>query len=269
LEPGYDASIQLGPHHDASAASPASHHDNETSDDLRSLYDPTLGHRRDAEDNDSLETYNGPDLWVRAKVPEGVHCLSLYFLNNDAHTTGGSKYRDFDVQILSDDGDDGKVQAGTPLARTRVTDFWGGVYKQFMVRGPASYVVRIGRNRSFATRLQGVFLDRVTGDAPDNPGQLPGFDTAPYGPPDEPDDYHPTPLTDAAVNFWSQLDDGLSLRGAIALQMPFRIWCYRAAIAGQAPAAVLERWRWQISIWTGDDRKNFDDAMKAAHDAAK
>ena len=33
------------------------------------------------------------------------------------------------------------------------------------------------------TRLQAVFLDRVTGDLPDVPGQLPGFDTTPYEPP--------------------------------------------------------------------------------------
>ena len=50
--------------------------------------------------------------------------------------------------------------------------------------------------------------------------------------------------------------------------MPLHIWCYRAAVAGQAPAAILERFRWEISIWTPDDRKKFDDAMKAAHDAA-
>ena len=39
--------------------------------------------------------------------------------------------------------------------------------------------------------------------------------------------------------------------------------------AGQAPAAILERFRWEISIWTPDDRKKFDDAMKAARDAAR
>ena len=288
LMPGYEVSIQLSPHNkkdfndtsDSKPALPFRSHENETSDDLRSLYDPTLGHRRDAEDDDGStktdvypESYNGPDLWVRAKVPDGVHCLSLYFQNNDAHNAGGSKYRDYNLDVFPDQQPDSKVQAaiesGEPLARTRVTDFWGGVYKQFLVCGPAGFVVRIGRNRSFGTRLQAVFLDRVTGDVPDNPGQLPGFDSAPYLPPDEPTDYHPTPLTDAAVNLWSQLDDALSLRGAINLQMPFRIWCYRAAIAGHAPAEILERWRWQISIWTPDDRKKFDDAMKAAHNAAR
>jgi hypothetical protein len=276
LQPDYKVSIEVGPHHEASAAGPVWYHANDSSDDLRSLYDPLLGHRRDAEENDFSydtktypESYDGPDLWVRASVPQGVHCLSLYFLNNDAHTRGGTKYRDYDVTVLSGEDDPGKVQAETPLARTRVTDFWGGVYKQFLVCGPADFVVRIGRNRSFVTKLQAVFLDRVSPEPTDPPARLPGFDAAPYDPPDQPTDFNPSPLTDAAVNLWGQLDDGLALRGAIPLQMPLHIWCYRAAVASQAPDAILERFRWEISVWTPEDRKKFDDAMKAAHDAAR
>jgi hypothetical protein len=276
LLPGYEVSIQLGPHHEASTTGPAWHHDNDTSEDLGSLYDPTLGHRRDAEENDASydaktypESYDGPDLWVKVKAPEGVHCLSLYFLNNDAHRTGDNKYRDYDVQVLTNEANAEKVQASQPLSRTRVTDFWGGVYKQFLIRGPASYVVRIGRNRSHATRLHGVFLDPVTVVPPENPGVLPGFEASTYEMPEMPTDVQLLPLAQAAVSLWSQLDDGLALRGAVTLQMPFRIWCYRAAMAGLAPPIILERWRWQISIWTPEDRKNFDEAMKAAHDAAK
>ena len=275
LIPGFSVHLQLGPHHVASAAGPVWYHDNLTSDDLRSLYDPTLGHRRDAEENDVSydtktypETYDGPGLWVRLKVPEGVNCLSLYFLNNDAHAGGPNKYRDYDVALLNDNGaGDEALAAQTPLARTRVTDFWGGVYKQFLVCGPADFVVRIGRNRSFVTKLQGVFLDPVTGAPPI--AQLPGFDNSPYGPPKAPADYHPNPLADAAINLWGELDDALSLRGAIPLQMPLRVWCYRAATAAQAPPSILEVWRWQISVWTPEDRKNFDAAVKAAHDAAQ
>jgi hypothetical protein len=276
LQPGYEVRLQVGPHHEENAVGPVSYHDDETSDDLRSLYDPTLGHRRDAQENDFSEntkiypeTYNGPDLWVRVKVPDGVHCVSLYFVNNDAHTNSESKYRDYDVQIVPGYPDDDKAAAATPLARTRVTDFWGGVYKQFLVCGPASYVVRIGRNRSYGTRLQGVFLDPVTNDLTETPGQLPGFAAAPYSVPAEPEDYHPTPLTDAAVTLWNRLDDSLGLRGAIPFQMPLRIWCYRAAIAGGAPAELLERWRWQIAIWKPEDRRKFDGAMKAAFGALK
>jgi hypothetical protein len=296
LQPGYDVSIQVGPHHETNAAGPISYHDNDTSDDLRSLYDPTVGHRRDAEENDFSydtttypESYNGPDLWVRVKVPDGIQCLSLYFLNNDAHTKQGDQYRDYDVQILPGDANDGNAQPGvagplllgnasaatldneiqneTPLARTRVTDFWGGVYKQFIVCGPASYVVRIGRNRSFVTKLQAVFIDSIV--QADNSGHLPGFDTAPYDPPGDPDGYQPGPLAGAAIDLWGQLDEALVLRGAVPLQIPLRIWCYRAAIAGQAPAATLERWRWRMGIWTPDDRKKFDAATKAAFNAIK
>ncbi len=274
LLPGYEARIEVGPHHETNAAGPVWYHGNDSSEDLRSLYDPTLGHRRNAEENDFSydtktypESYDGPDLWVRVNVPEGIHCLSLYFLNNDAHTTGGNKYRDYDVQLFSGDKEAPGIQTATPLARTRVTDFRGGVYKQFLVCGPSGYVVRIGRNRSFVTKLQAVFIDRVTPPPEETPGHLPGFDIAPYDPPDPPADYHPTPLADAAINLWTQLDDALSLRGAIPLEMPLHIWCYRAALAGQAPAPILERFRWEISIWTADNRKKFDQAMKAARHA--
>ncbi len=76
LQPGYEVNIEDGPHHEASAAGPVWYHTNETTDDLRNLYDPTIGHRRDAEDNDLSydtktypESYDGPGLWVRVTGP--------------------------------------------------------------------------------------------------------------------------------------------------------------------------------------------------------
>jgi hypothetical protein len=276
LAPGYDASVEMGPNHDSTTPEPVSFRNGDSSDELYTLYSPELGHRRDAEANDWSydknlypESYNGPDLWVRVTVPDGVHCLSLYFHNYDAHLGGGNKYRDYDLKLVADDPDPAKVQSAAPLARARVNDFWGGVYKQFLICGPGKFVVKIGRNRSFVTKLQAVFLDRVTGQAPDNPGKLPGFDTAQYEIPDEPVDYQPSPLTKAADDLWNSLDQSLGMRGAIPLQIPFHIWCYRAAIAGQAPAQLLERWRWEIGIWNDDDRRKFDAAMKAAHTAAQ
>lgn len=275
LHSGYVVTVQIGPHHEGNTSAAVRYQGNKTSDELSSLYDPTIGHRRDAEVNDYSydtntypESYNGPDLWVRVKVPDGVHELSLYFRNYDAHLGDNNKYRDFDVQILPGIGDDSKIQSATPLVRTRVTDFWGGVYKQFMICGPADYVVRIGRNRSYVTKFQGVFLDPIDQESDTMP-QLPGFGAAPYPIPDIPDNFNPTPLVQTAIRLWGNLDEALPDRGAIPLQMPFRIWCYRAAVAGQAPPQLLERWRWQMGVWTPEDRKKFDDAMKAAHDAAK
>ena len=170
LLPGYEVVVGIGPHHKADADGAMAYYVHGTSGDQRALYDPSLGSRRQGELNDMTydlaeypESYDGPDLWVRVKAPEGVHCLSLYFVNNDAHSSNnGTKYRDYDVQVLPGFADDNVANTSPPLARTRVTDFWGGVYKQFLICGPADYVVRIGRNRSVVTKLQGVFLDPVT-----------------------------------------------------------------------------------------------------------
>jgi hypothetical protein len=276
LEPGYDVHIDLGPNHDPSTPAPVSWRNGDLNSGLHTLYSPELGHRRDAENNDWSydnklypESYDGPGLWVHVTVPDGVHCLTLYFVNFDAHDGGGNKYRDYDLKVVPDDPDPAKVQAATPLARARVNDFWGGVYKQFLICGPGKFVVKIGRNRSFVTKVQGVFLDRVTGQPPDNPGLLPGFDVTHYQMPDETPLDAPTPLTKAANDLWNELDQSLGMRGAIPLQIPFHLWCYRAAIASNAPAPLLERWRWEIGLWTDDDRKKFDDAMKAAHAAAQ
>jgi hypothetical protein len=47
------------------------------------------------------------------------------------------------------------------LAHTRANDFYGGVYKRFLVRGPAKLTVQVNRNYSFNTILPGVMLDLV------------------------------------------------------------------------------------------------------------
>jgi len=49
------------------------------------------------------------------------------------------------------------------------------------------------------------------------------------------------------------------------LQLPLRIWTYRAAVADGAPEALLANWRWQIALWTPEDRKQFKDAMLRAY----
>ncbi len=281
LEPGYNVTVGLGPNHVSSVKAPGLSTDQYPDSGLHSLYSLKLGHRQDADDNDWSykkrvypETYDGPDLWVHVTVPDGIHRLSVYFDNFDVHNGpmnnrgSGNKYRDYDLQLVADDPNPAKVQAATPLAQARVNDFWGGVYKQFLVCGPGKFVVKIGRNRSFGTKVQGIFLDRVAGHQPENPGKLPGFDSVKYRLPDEPKTDLQTPLVKAAVALWGELDASLAMRGAVPLQIPFHLWCYRAAVAGNAPPDLLARWRWELGIWNDEDRRNFDDAMKPAHGVA-
>jgi hypothetical protein len=275
LQANYDVTLDIGPHHAPDDKGVDQYMPGTGVNDLHSLYSLELGAHQNGEDNDWTfnldtypESYAGPDLWARVTVPDGVQCLSFYFHNYDGHGHVNNKYRDYDVEILPDLGDPAKTAAAPPLARTRVTDFWGGVYKQFLVCGPANFVVRIGRDRSFVTKVQGIFLDRVTGHQQDNPGKLPGFDSVTYQIPDEPQTDPKQPLAKSAAALWDDLDASLGMRGAVPLQMPFHLWCYRAAVAGDAPPALLARWRWELGIWNDEDRKNFDDAMKAAHAAA-
>jgi hypothetical protein len=193
--------------------------------------------------------------------------LSLYFQNYDAQEGSDNKLRDYDIQVLHPEESQALTLKGAPLARARVTDFWGGVYKQFMVSGPAKYVVRIGRNRSCATKLQGLFLDRAIIDPSIAKKPLPGFDNVQYSAPEPPDDLDTdnNPGLAAAADLWDELVETVDKRGAITLEQPLGIWAYRAAVAGKAPVPLLSSWRWQLCIWTQEDRDAFDKAMADAY----
>ena len=112
MQPGFDVSVIIGPHNKERRRDPETYIKNDNTDDPRMLYNPLLGHRCEAEVNDlsySTDDYppewEGPDLWVDMKVPEGIHCVSLYFTNNDEQSPGGddldNKFRDYDVQLLT------------------------------------------------------------------------------------------------------------------------------------------------------------------------
>jgi hypothetical protein len=209
--PGFEVSAQNGPH-DKMGIEPWVTWANP--DTRRALYDPLIGHRRHAEWTDIsnfLDYYpwewDGPDVWVTVKVPAGMHRASLYFYNKDGQR-GHDRFRDFPVELK-------RAPAGIPnfdtsqpsraelaamrarrvlskvdetptLARTRVSDFWGSVYKQFALRGPATFYFKVGRNHSNGVLVSGVFLDPMPSPAapkptarplpwcPGNSGQYPG-----------------------------------------------------------------------------------------------
>ena len=134
--------------------------------------------RRQASWDDHGEVYSiaqdGPHLFMTFEVPEGGFYLSLYFFNKDGHYgNGNNRFRDYAICVK-----EGKFSevgyADTPtqedlarfcrlptVARARLRDFWGGVYKRFYVRGPRWYSLRITRNHSFNTILSAFMLDPV------------------------------------------------------------------------------------------------------------
>ena len=271
-EPGFSTTIDIGPHH-KEGDTVMDHTEDRTTDNPRVLYAPMLGRRQEAEMNDGSYdldnypfTWEGPDLWLTVQVPKGIHTLSLYFQNYDAHEGSQNKLRDYDIQVLKPADTMELAMKETPMARARATDFWGGVYKQFAVAGPAKYMVRIARNRSYVTKLLGVFIDRAVEDASIKRKPLPGFEKVNYTVPDLPDDLDTdnNPALLAAADLWDEIVKTADKRGAIGLQAPFGIWAYRAAAAAKAPPVLLANWRWQMCIWTQEDRDAFDKAMAEA-----
>ncbi len=284
-------------------------------DDNRTLYHPQLGYRRQAEWDDHGEAYSmssqGPDLWATIEVPSGIHRLSSYFVNENGHE-GGPRLRDYTIELRQETNPippwpapaEGEEVTGQwlqtkfaayyatrekliaaqmktpPLSQARVRDFWGGVYQQFVVQGPATYWIRVARNNSFNTMMASVMLDEVGPDQKWSDDVLGVTFGGHYNPPD-PDapeliDPHlldkilagtyqkpgaPTNADKAhfalvveARALWNTTGATTSQQGGIKLNWQARVMAYRAAAANDAPAKLLENWRWQMPLWTAADR---------------
>jgi hypothetical protein len=100
--PGYEhLHAQLGPHRTPDDSLRHWMHWKQ-SDLQKVLCDPFPGVRRQAEWDDHGEeypmTWDGPDVWITLRVPQGAHRMSLYFMNKDGHT-GNNRMRDYLLEV--------------------------------------------------------------------------------------------------------------------------------------------------------------------------
>jgi hypothetical protein len=138
--------------------------------------------RRESEWDDHGETYpmykDGPHVYCSLNIPAGLFYLSLYEVDPNGHATT-ERFRDYEISIRPHPGRaslDQRIGKTTimrsfydivefdqkpELAHARADDFYNGVYKRFLVRGPARLTVQVNRNHSFNTILPGVMLDLV------------------------------------------------------------------------------------------------------------
>ncbi len=126
-------------------------------------------YRRQSEVDDHGEKYplklDGPHVYCTLQVPEGLFTLSLYDFNKDGHD-GDNRLRDYTVSIRPHDlkaplEDISRFKAQPEISRSRIQNFWGGLYKRFLVYGPAELTVEINRNYSHNTLLAAATLDLV------------------------------------------------------------------------------------------------------------
>jgi hypothetical protein len=132
--------------------------------------DPAKQQNRQSENDDHGEeypmTHDGPHIYSTLRVPPGKYFLSLYDFNKDGHS-GNNRMRDYRVSIRRYPGsvpmgDLKNVEDWPELSRARIRDFWGGVYKRFVVSGGQTLTIEVNRNYSYNTILAGVFLDELS-----------------------------------------------------------------------------------------------------------
>jgi sugar lactone lactonase YvrE len=138
--------------------------------------------RRESEWDDHGEDYpmskDGPHIYCSLNIPKGLFYLSLYEINPNGNFKA-NRFRDYEISIRPHPGrasldqrignttvmrsfyDIAEFGSKPELARARAADFYGGVYKRFLVRGPAKLTLQVNRNYSFNTILAGAMLDLV------------------------------------------------------------------------------------------------------------
>ncbi len=210
-------------------------------------------------------SHEGPDVWASVVVPEGLHRISLYFFNKDGHD-GNNRYRSYLIEVKGDAPDPARAEKLPTLARARVDQFWGGVYKQFVVSGPGKFAIKIGCNDSFNTIVQAVMLDQLAGP----PGAaahlpLPWLGNVFYDPPVEPDpSSDANPILRAALNLKTAADAARNLNSGLSRHRPAWLYAYRAAQSADAPPDLLANWNWNLRLWTAAERAAFSHTMALA-----
>ncbi|MDR0609466.1 MAG: hypothetical protein LBG58_05105, partial [Planctomycetaceae bacterium] len=196
-------------------------------DNPRTLYTPLSGYRRQAEWDDHGEAYpfskDGPDLWYILDIKNpGIYKVDMYFFNKDGHS-GHNRLRDYMIEIylfpskerwtngldwqLFAEVSERQVLKSLPLAKSRMHDFWGGVHKQFILKGQEYYAVKIRRNYSFNTILSLVGIDRIIGEETlhDRLGLSPWMEKVRCEPPKIPENYT-AKNSKLACDLWLKID---------------------------------------------------------------
>jgi len=237
-------------------------------DDKRVLYNPVIGYRREAEWDDHGEVYSwnfdGPDIWIAIRVPVGMQKVTLYFINPNGHNST-EQNRDYIVEVKNYTDNLAKAHFAPALAKTRVRDFWGGVYKSFVVTGPNKYLIKIDRNYCFNTLISAVMFDQLKGPQPEIPRLfIPFMGDVVYNPPGWSMPKMATKDMMLTETLWNILDNAYDKEENHLIQRQYRVAAYRTALSEEAPRKLQEHWRWKLGIWKKEDRDKFDNKVAAA-----
>jgi hypothetical protein len=263
-------------------------------DNPRSLWNPFIGIRRQAEWDDHGEAYSmakdGPDLWYWIDVKEeGMFTHRAYFFNKDGHG-GNNRFRDYVIEIYAtNDKFEGRpfdvwrkysilaervTRQQKPLVKSRVRNFWGGVYKEFLLP-KGKYYVKIRRNYSFNTIVSAVILDRLQGKRINIMESLNVY-ISHYVSPDNPYLISPLPFPKhvdseigrVIIDTWNSLDETYNRKGGMERQRKMRLDLFRKSEAiaddDENMSQIRRVLKWRLNIWDESQRKEWQDTMNKA-----
>lgn len=137
-------------------------------DNPKVLQNPLGGGRIYAEWDDHAEAYDnslmrkGPHIYMDLNIAEeGVFIVSFYFMNKDGHEGEKNKFRDYTISVKGMSDLEAEFEENPLLANCRVHDFRAGVYKRFLLKGPAQYTIKFDKEESYNTCFSAVFIDKV------------------------------------------------------------------------------------------------------------
>jgi hypothetical protein len=213
----------------------------------------------------------------------------MYFFNKDGHN-GNNRFRDYIIEIYSTkERFEGKpfdvwkkysqlaehtARFQKPLIKSRVCNFWGGVYKEFLLP-KGMYYVKIRRNYSFNTIMSAVILKKVQGKMNFyEKNYIPYISQ--FLPPESPYLKLPLPFPDYCeskigrliIDTWEKLDNILDRKDGITRQRKMPLDLYRKSIVltdeDEQMTQIYKSIKWRLNQWDTEQRKEWLDAMKAA-----
>lgn len=255
---------------------------------------------------DSVQrNFDGPDLGALVRIPEGRQLLALYFydptplaenelnnslrdyileirklpsnfkLNTFLDIDDSKDFEDFEEEDFFKEPEYDKLKEYIPfpvLARSRVKSFNGcGVYKNFILEGYGWYYVRILKNYSNSTMINGVFLSsldetKITVDKlfEKHDGKKHYYGVSVPAPPGL-NQEETNKLSSDLLKLWGKSQNmGEQHQEQLFSSRKLGIYAYRHLLGAQAPDDITANWRWRLKIWEKADKEEFREQMKKA-----
>lgn len=228
----------------------------------------------DDEGVDYPGTWDGPDLWVKIIVPEGVNFIDLYFYNTTDNRPESFK-ADFYIEMRQDpfatedpqsakeatDQDIAKLYSLPVLARARVSQFSGsGVYQKFTAVEQGTYWFRINKNNSSSARLNGIFISKLLPPLETDLEAIKKadnhFDKMLPLPPRLESEEIKGHL--AFCELWNHVRKNAQSPLAQSTLRTGMLYQYRRLLRDEASKSLMERLAWDLGILTEKDYADFD-----------